>query len=195
MKKIEITVGLFVAIGLAALFMLAMKVSSMSNFASANNYYLKANFDEIGGLKVRAPVTVAGVKVGQVHAIKLSNTGNQYQAEVTIAVNAELFPMQQHDGNLEAIIDPKTLLPKICKSGKNCATPFFEDDASASILTAGLLGEQYISLDTGGGSQILLENNGYINNTQSAIGLEQIIGQLLVGGASSTQNDNDEDLK
>ena len=192
MKKIEITVGLFVAIGLAALFMLAMKVSSMSNFASANNYYLKANFDEIGGLKVRAPVTVAGVKVGQVHAIKLSNV--DYSAEVTIAVNSELLPMQQHDGNLEAIFDPKTGLPKFCQSDKNCATPFFED-AAASIFTAGLLGEQYIGLGIGGGSQTLLENNGYITITQSAIGLEQIIGQLLVGGASGTQNDNDEDLK
>jgi phospholipid/cholesterol/gamma-HCH transport system substrate-binding protein len=62
----EIAVGLFVAGGLAALFMLAMQVSNLSANISGENYTVTAAFQNIGGLKVRSPVTVSGVRVGRV---------------------------------------------------------------------------------------------------------------------------------
>ena len=56
-KTIEVGVGVFVALGMAALFMLAMKVSNISALADSDGYEVTARFDNIGGLKVRSPVT------------------------------------------------------------------------------------------------------------------------------------------
>ncbi len=68
-KTVEIAVGIFVALGLGALFILAMQVSNLSNLGGDDGYEVRAGFDNIGGLKVRSPVTVAGVRVGRVAAI------------------------------------------------------------------------------------------------------------------------------
>ena len=65
-RKIEILVGLFVAAAIAAFFMLAMSVSNMSSYGGGDSYELKANFDNIGGLKVRSPVAAGGVTIGRV---------------------------------------------------------------------------------------------------------------------------------
>ena len=54
-RTVQIWVGFFVAVGLAALFMLAMKVSNISALTSQDGYVLKANFANIGGLKIRSP--------------------------------------------------------------------------------------------------------------------------------------------
>ncbi|WP_297807662.1 outer membrane lipid asymmetry maintenance protein MlaD [uncultured Methylophaga sp.] len=81
-KSTEIIVGMFVAVGIAALFMLAMKVSNLGEYADEAGYQVTAEFQNIGGLKVRAPVTMAGVRVGRVADISLDPTS--YNAEVTI---------------------------------------------------------------------------------------------------------------
>ena len=62
-RTVEISVGLFVAAGLAALFMLAMKVSNLTNYTGADGYMISARFDNIGGLKVRSPVSASGVRI------------------------------------------------------------------------------------------------------------------------------------
>jgi len=72
-KSTEITVGMFVAAGIAALFMLAMKVSNLAEFTDETGYQVIAEFENIGGLKVRSPVTMAGVRVGRVADISLSS--------------------------------------------------------------------------------------------------------------------------
>ena len=82
-KSTEITVGMFVAAGIAALFMLAMKVSNFAEFNYDVGYQVIAEFENIGGLKVRSPVTMAGVRVGQVSNITLSP--ETYNAEVTLS--------------------------------------------------------------------------------------------------------------
>ena len=144
-KTTEIIVGLFVIAGLAALFMLAMKVSNLGNFSEqAGGYQITAEFDNIGGLKVRAPVTMAGVRVGRVSAISLDPA--TYDAKVTIDMYA------QYD-----------------------EIPL---DTSASIYTAGLLGEQYIGLDAGADVEFL-QDGDVIELTQPALVLEQVIGQFL----------------
>jgi phospholipid/cholesterol/gamma-HCH transport system substrate-binding protein len=83
-RLIEIAVGLFVALGMAALFMLALKVSNLPNMGGHKGYPLRVKFENIGGLKVRAPVTVAGVTIGRVMAIGLDDA--TYQARVTLSV-------------------------------------------------------------------------------------------------------------
>ncbi|AFJ02792.1 putative ABC transporter [Methylophaga frappieri] len=147
-KQAEILVGLFVAAGLAALFMLAMKVSNLGDLADQQGYQVTANFQNIGGLKVRSPVSMAGVRVGRVANIKLDP--NTYDAVVTLNIYS------QYD-----------------------TIPL---DSSASIFTAGLLGEQYIGLEAGA-DDFYLADGDEIMLTQPAVVLEQIIGQFLYSQA------------
>lgn len=148
-KSMEIIVGLFVLLGLAALLMLSMKVSNLSALTDTGGYEVKANFENIGGLKTRAPVKMAGVVIGRVSriAIDLDN----YDAVVVMKIN---------------------------DSYRNIPT-----DSDASIHTAGLLGEQYISLKAGG-SETFLADGGQIRITSSAIVLEDVIGQFMYSQAA-----------
>lgn len=148
-RIIEIAVGLFVAAGLAALFMLAMKVSNLSSVTDNKGYEITARFNNIGGLKARAPVTMAGVTIGRVTGIDLDS--NTYQAVVKMFIYARYNRIPE--------------------------------DSSARIFTAGLLGEQYISLQPGG-SETFLKNGGRIKLAQSAVSLEQIISQMLFSKAA-----------
>lgn len=148
-RAVEIWVGVFVAAGLAALFMLAMQVSNLGRFTDDNGYTLSAGFENIGGLKVRSPVTVAGVRIGRVAAIGYDS--DTFEAVVTLRI----------DGRYDQ-------LPR---------------DTSASILTAGLLGEQYIGLEPGG-DEAVLGDGDRIQLTQSALVLEKIIGQFLFSKAA-----------
>jgi phospholipid/cholesterol/gamma-HCH transport system substrate-binding protein len=87
MKKqaLDIWVGLFVALGLLALLFLALKAGNMSAFTFEPTYQVSAKFDNIGGLKARAPVKSAGVVVGRVTEIRFDD--KSYQA--TIVMNFE----------------------------------------------------------------------------------------------------------
>lgn len=146
-RMIEICVGIFMLIGFTALIILALKVSGLtSNFASSQGYMLSAKFDNVGGLKPRAAVKVAGVTIGEVRSIQLDTSS--YQAVVNIA-----------------IYNNKDVLPV---------------DSSASILTAGLLGANYIGLVPGFEDQ-LLQEGGVIETTHQALILENLIGQFLFG--------------
>ena len=143
-KTLEITVGVFVAIGIGALFILAMKVSNLSAFSDVDGYPLEARFDNIGGLKVQAPVTMAGVRVGRVENIGFDD--ETFEAVVELKINNEYDK-----------------LPK---------------DTGASIFTSGLLGEQYIALEAGGDMELMQPNDQFMV-TQSALVLEEMIGQFL----------------
>ena len=83
-RKMEITVGVFVALGLAALLMLAMKVANLSQFTSHGGYEVRAFFDNVGGLQVRAPVKMGGVTVGRVVGIGYDT--QRFQAVVTMSI-------------------------------------------------------------------------------------------------------------
>ena len=84
-RFMEITVGLFVAIGAAALFILAMNVSNLATSSSGGGYEVFGYFENIGGLKVRSPVKVSGVKVGQVKEIIYDK--QQLQAKVVLLIS------------------------------------------------------------------------------------------------------------
>jgi len=150
MKKnsLDYWVGLFVVVGFAALLFLALKAGNMSSFSFQDTYTVTAQFDNIGGLKPRAPVKSAGVVVGRVAAINFDD--KQYLATVTL--------------NLEKRYE-------------------FPRDTSAKILTSGLLGEQYIGLEAGGDDKMLAQG-GKITMTQSAVVLENLIGQFLYNKAA-----------
>lgn len=91
--KLELWVGLFVAIGIAALFMLALKVSNLTSISTGNTYQVTVEFDNIGGLNVRSPVKAGGVLVGRVS--KISYDDKKYVADVTLSIqeNFDRFPV------------------------------------------------------------------------------------------------------
>ncbi len=91
-RTIEIAVGIFVALGLAGLFMLAMQVSNISEYRNTDGYTVNAYFTNIGGLKVRAPVTVSGVRVGRVTAIRYDPERFQARVEMTISAAHDYLP-------------------------------------------------------------------------------------------------------
>lgn len=87
-RSIEITVGLFVALGLAALLMLAMKVSNRAELSNGgSSYEVVARFENIGGLKVRSPVKMGGVRIGRVKAIGYDS--KKYQATVHMTIESQ----------------------------------------------------------------------------------------------------------
>lgn len=148
-RTLEIWVGLFAALGLLALFVLAMRVSNLSDFNEPDGYALTAYFQNIGGLKVKSPVTMAGVRIGRVVAIELDE--KTFQAKVTLEILPEFDQLPE--------------------------------DTSAAIQTSGLLGEQFIGLEPGG-SEDNLKPGARIEYTQSALVLENIIGQFLYSKAA-----------
>ena len=146
---LDLWAGLFVAAGIVALLVLALKVGNASTpFNVGQSYQLAGRFDNIGGLKVRAPVKSAGVVVGRVTSIAFDN--DRFNARVAMSVES------------------KYKFPK---------------DTTASILTSGLLGEQYIGLDAGGDSNNLGAGET-IKLTQSAVVLEKLISQFLYSKAA-----------
>lgn len=86
-KIVEVMVGMFIVGGIAALFMLAMKVSNLSSFSDQVGYELIARFDNVGGLKPMSPVNAGGVRVGRV--VSVSYDQDQYEAEVHMVINSK----------------------------------------------------------------------------------------------------------
>ena len=147
-KSVDVWVGLFVLLGLAALLFLALKAGNMSTLSFAKTYAITGKFDNIGGLKPQAPVKSAGVVVGRVGDIKFDD--KSYQALVTLEL----------------------------ESGYK-----FPKDSSLKILTAGLLGEQYIGIEAGGDTNNLV-NGDRISRTSSATVLEDLINQFIYSKAA-----------
>ncbi|TCJ97932.1 phospholipid/cholesterol/gamma-HCH transport system substrate-binding protein [Volucribacter psittacicida] len=85
--KSEFWVGLFLLLGIACLVFLGLKVANIQGFSETKSYKITANFDNIGGLKVRAPLKLGGVVIGRVTDIQLDE--NDYLPKVTIAINQE----------------------------------------------------------------------------------------------------------
>ena len=84
-STIDLWVGIFVTIGLGAIVFLALKVGNLTTLNAAPSYRLEAHFDNIGGLKLRAPVKAAGVIVGRVESVKLDP--KTYEAVVALKID------------------------------------------------------------------------------------------------------------
>lgn len=154
-RLIEVFVGLFVLAGLIALMVLAFKISGLTTLFPGQTYEVKAEFDDIGGLKVRSSVKIGGVQIGEVSRIDLDP--EIYRAIVTMKIQEKY-----------------NTIP---------------DDSSAGILTAGLLGDNYIAI-TPMYNKTYLQNGSQIQMTRSAMVLEKLIGQFIykIGNSDNKQN-------
>ncbi len=156
-KVLETWVGLFVALGMVSLFFLAMKVSNLADLqVKDDSYKLLARFQNVGSLRVRAPVSMAGVRIGRVSSIHFDNKTYEAVVEMHIEPQYNTIPT----------------------------------DTTANILTAGLLGEQYIGLSAGG-SEDYFKNGDEIELSQSALVLEEIISRFLFNKAESGSEKKD----
>lgn len=143
-RTVEILVGLFLVMAAIALSVLAFKVSGLTSLFPSPSYTISAEFDDIGGLKVRSPVKIGGVQVGQVINISLDPV--TFKAVVKMEINQEYNDIP--------------------------------DDSSASILTSGLLGDNYVSL-VPMYNKTMLQNGSAVKFTHSAMILEKLIGQFI----------------
>jgi phospholipid/cholesterol/gamma-HCH transport system substrate-binding protein len=144
-RQIEITVGAFILLGIAALAFLALRVSGLNlSSTQRNTYHISASFNNVAGLTTRAQVRVAGVHVGYVTAIH---------------------------------IDPVTVRAVVDMAIEN-GVDYLTSDSIASIKTAGVLGEQYVSIAPGAEEDILKDGDK-IRETQSALVLEDLVGKFM----------------
>jgi len=147
--KAEIGAGAFLLVGLAVLGYLSISSGGLRVFPR-DQYVLSARFSNVGDLKVRAPVKVAGVTVGKVQSIELSD----YLGQAVLA------------------IDRKVALPK---------------DTVASITTAGLLGDAYVSLSPGAADHDLADGDR-ITRTEPALNLADLVGRYAFGNAGKSDS-------
>ncbi len=148
-RAVELGTGLFVLLGMGALFFLTTQTTGGDDFSADETFEVSARFDNVGSLRPRAPVAMSGVTIGRVTGIEFDS----YSLDAVVTLDID----SRYDQ-----------LP---------------DDSDASILTAGLLGSQYIGLQAGG-SDVYLEEGSEIMFTQSAIVLENLIGKFLVRGGT-----------
>lgn len=149
-RYVDISVGLFMLLGLLALLVMTMKVSSISDFISTKEYTVTADFTDIGGLKVRAPVTVAGVRIGQVSRIDLQP--GELSARVTMKLRSDKkIPYEDSSARI--------LTEGLIGSNYISIVPGFDDEDNKN--------------------HPYLRNGDVIAKTQEAVILENLIGQLL----------------
>jgi len=154
-RTVEIFVGLFLMFGILCLIVLAFKVSGLTSFFKRTGYDITAEFDDIGQLKVRGPVKIGGVTIGEVSRIHLDP--ESYRAKVTLHIDTKVKDIP--------------------------------DDSTASILTSGLLGDNYVAITPMYSNQYL-QQGSIIQETHSAMILEKMIGQLIFNVGQSAKSDN-----
>ncbi len=162
-RKLEFWVGSFVLAGICAILVMIFQVADVKGLGSNDTYELRADFDNIGSLKVRAPVKVGGVVIGRVSSIVLSK--KSLTPVVTMAIDSQYNQ--------------------------------FPETSSVQVLTSGLIGEQYISLIPGfvyGDEDGMLKDGDRIEDTKSALVLEDLIGQVLysMGGSKDKKEEGKE---
>lgn len=149
-RYVDMSVGVFMLLGVLALFILTMKVSGISDLWSKKDYQVTASFTDIGGLKVRAPVTVAGVRIGEVTRIDLQP--KELNARVTMRLRSDKkIPYEDSSARI--------LTEGLIGSNYVSIVPGFEDGEDAK--------------------HPYLRNGDVIAKTQEAVILENLIGQLL----------------
>jgi len=143
-KRIEITVGLFVFLGLLAISWTAIKIGQIGGIG-ASGYTLSASFDDVGGVRHGSDIMLAGVTIGRVDAVQLKENE---QATLTLRIN---------DGVQ------------------------ITEDAFASVRTKGIIGDRYIRISQGM-EDTMLEPGDEIEETESAINIEDLISKYIFSG-------------
>jgi phospholipid/cholesterol/gamma-HCH transport system substrate-binding protein len=169
-RTVEIWVGIFVAAGIAALFMLAMKVSNLSAYTDDNGYEVTARFDDASGLKVRSPVTMAGVTLGRVTDIRFDTNG--YQAVVTMQIESKYNTLP--DGTSANIYTAGLLGEKYVGLLPGAATDPCEEEKLAAELEG--RAPQLEGMECRPG---YLAQGSKIQLTQGSLVLEKLIAQFV----------------
>ena len=146
---IDLGVGIFLIIGLLSFIFLAFKVSGLTSLSAQQGYHVTAEFSDVGGLKVNAPVTIAGVKVGAVKNIELQS--DALTAKVTLLLNHDQKRIPYSETSA------RILTEGLLGSNYISIVPGFEEE----------------------GNHRFLREGDSIIKTQQAIILENLIGQLL----------------
>ena len=152
-RTMELGTGLFVLLGFAALLFLTTQLpsSGLKLGGARPGYHVTAEFDNIGDLKAGSPVTMSGVRIGDVESIRFDP--RTYRALVTMRIDSQYNQIPE--------------------------------DSYATIKTQGLLGGKYIGLNPGGGLDAYLKDGSRIDQTQSAIVLEDLINKFFANYTSS----------
>lgn len=207
-RTVELAVGIFVILFVLACFLLAMRVSGLSGSNMGDTYTLTARFDNISGLKERAKVTIAGVKVGQVESIKLDPLSDQ-KAIVTMRMDKALTtfnPEQKKELEKYAVEDLKLTdaysqatpeqqkvleqqqIDKI-KNMKNMTD--IDQNASIKVATNGIIGEKYLKIDAGGATTYLPEGGSFDpGNTQGTVDIEDLVNKFITGSTGNKATSN-----
>ncbi|WP_039056794.1 outer membrane lipid asymmetry maintenance protein MlaD [Enterobacter sp. Bisph1] len=164
-KKSEIWVGIFLLLAMLAALFICLKAADVASMRTEPTYRIYATFDNIGGLKARSPVRIGGVVIGRVADISL---------------------------------DPKTYLPRVALDIEERYNQI-PDTSSLAIRTSGLLGEQFLALNVGFddpemGTSMLKEGST-IQDTKSAMVLEDLIGQFLYNSKGSDNKNSGDAAK
>lgn len=149
-KKVDVWVGLFVLLCSFSLVVLVLRVGGGNLFSGVASYQIKANFSNAGALKSHAPVKMAGVVIGSVGDITLTDVGGEYKAQAVLLINQGIKVPQ---------------------------------DSTVSVNTAGLLGAQFINITQGADVEKPVADGGMLENTQSAMVLEDLITQFGINKA------------
>ena len=181
-RTVEIWVGIFVAAGIAALFMLAMKVSNLSAYTDDDGYEITARFDDASGLKVRSPVTMAGVTLGRVTDIRFDNNG--YQAVVTMQIESRYDRLP--DGTSANIYTAGLLGEKYVGLLPGAATDPCEEEKLAAELEG--RAPQLEGMDC---SPQYLAQGSKIELTQGSLVLEKLIAQFISRFMDSDDDSSD----
>ncbi|MGN1393196.1 MAG: outer membrane lipid asymmetry maintenance protein MlaD [Succinivibrionaceae bacterium] len=158
-NKVNVFVGFFVFLGICCFVYLSLNIAGLSFDSSKSTYKVYANFDNIGSLKIRAPIKIGGVVIGRVTNISLDN--EKYIPLVEMEIDSQYNKLS--------------------------------DSSKASILTSGLIGEQYIGITPGFYDEemgsVYLKNKDKFTDTVSAIVLEDLIGKFLYTMQGSSKED------
>jgi len=155
-RAVELSTGLFVLLGFAALFFLVTQITNREYLTNGGSYTVQAHFENIGTLKPGAAVSMAGVTIGRVESIRYDQTLYKAIVDMRISSQFDRIPV----------------------------------DSDASIMTAGLLGGQYIGI-TPGGSEEYLKDGSRIEFVQDALVLENLINQLVASFSQRSDSKDD----
>jgi phospholipid/cholesterol/gamma-HCH transport system substrate-binding protein len=155
-RAIDVSTGLFVLLGFAAIVFLVTQITNREFSLRSESYRLRAQFENVGGLKAGAPVSMAGVTIGRVESIGYDM--DLFKAVATLRIDSRYDQIP--------------------------------NDSDASILTAGLLGGQYIGI-TPGGSEEPFRDGDQVEFVQDAIVLENLISKYLFSQAGSRDEASD----
>ncbi len=143
-RKVEISVGLFVFLGLLSIGWLALKIGQVGGVGSSG-YTLNADFDDVGGVRKGSDIMMAGVIIGRVDTVSLTNSDH---ASVVLRIHNDV---------------------KIA------------DDSFVSVRTKGIIGDRYIRI-TQGSDDTFLKAGDEIEETESAINIEDLISKYIFSG-------------